>query len=225
MVSRRTVIKSAAAVGAFLVGQSVVRTSDWSPASANAADLTESGELYSGFLLLPWGVAAPAPARSSPVRVPQTEGATRSVAVYETLDNNRLARRITFPFYSFPQSALQTAFLEEAIVFTNLGGEVVTVTRVARVYDPQLNHTVDAIRLIANRNVPSPVPVWPGGRPEVGLITQQKVKWTPVPGLSSQSGNSEHVSWVERDVLYGLEYKSRLFGSSAQQFVSSLQLI
>lgn len=208
MITRRRLIQAGGAIGGFIVGQ---RLGGLPTATAEHPGRTfaSAGELYAGFLLLPWGAEAPTLERPSPVSVPATEGPTGGGAVYESLDDSSLRQRIDFPFYKFgwmPKGAHD----EGAVVFSNPNGEVISVSRTARLFDAHLGQSgapVDVLSLSAVRNVPKPIPSWPGGRPEVGLLEFRKVRWAGRAGLLSRSGWSDHFTWVEQDIRYNLQLK------------------
>jgi hypothetical protein len=111
---------------------------------------------------------------------------------------------------------------DDSLVFGNDTGQVVSVSRSGWIFDVDKNAEVDALNLIAVRNVPAPVPIWPGGRPQTGLINHQKVNWSPRPGLLSRSGWSDHLAWTEGGVRYSLEVKLRYVHSSIKDIAEAL---
>lgn len=220
MVTRRSVIRMVSVAAGFVVGHQSLGL----PGSISGPQLASAGtgESYGGFVLMPWGSPPPQGVQPAPVIAPPTcQGDYARRAVYETVHDRDLPKHINFRFYTFGTETPS----DSCELFSDALDGIVSVTRIFWVADSSKSSAVDALTLVAARDVSAPVPIWPGGHPEVGLIAPTKVDWTPRPGLSIGTGLSEQVTWVENNILYALEAKRQYVETPLRQIVESLQAI
>lgn len=214
-------------VGGFALGQQILELkSTVLPAHAGDVDIA-GAEWYGGFVLLPWGAVAPEPIAPPKVHLPQLDGSVsgrsaRGMPVYDRLDFKD-AGRLPFRLLLPPPQLGEVAF-DQVVVLRNLAGDVISASTVGWARDPEKAALVDAVSLTALTAVPKPVPVWPGGRPGIGLIEWNKVGWTPSPGLTARCGQSETVLWVSDGVLHQLEVKPGYVSIPTRDLVQNLRL-
>ncbi len=218
MVTRRTVLAGLA--GAMLSQlESLVFFPGLGRTSSAIAQDTADGDEYHGFLLLPWASPVPPDVKPPPRgTIPRTEG-IRANATDERLSALDASRK-----YGIPIPLLDDVELRPTL--TQVRAHAVSGAFWAETqYYAEGSKSV-AVAVALRTAHPTPIPVWPGGSPESGLVDWDKVDYLPAPGLELEFGLSATAQWLDDFGLYVLTLDRALAPDwSLPRLVERLQIV
>lgn len=219
--SRRAVLRGAAAATALVASWRM-------PGSAKGEGRAATGELWGGFLLLPAGEELPPGLRQDRRHAPPAEG-SGAFDVQFPASVAEAAKTSGVVLYDLSSSSTQGMESLGSVVTREMTGRPFMVTHAygypSGKLDPRLANAPTFV-ISAEPRIATPIPIRPPRSPrDVDQIPIRRHSAFATPAILVQGPGSGVAQWVDRDVLYTLEYRRSLTAQEVDNIAHSLFLV
>ena len=227
MISRRDFIKFLGVLGGVILTP-LGKLSPFSKAD-HAPDQAYSGELYSGFVILPYGTKVPDfvehPKLNAPIfcGVGDGPGITANTISFSSSSEIEVVKSLSFPIYklSVPPNNLEAM---GGCIVKHPTGDIYSIN----VSYGRKNSTADFMECVisvwAYPTFPRPFPMWlpdpvESNGKDVSLVKSTKL---PTPGLMAIGSPGKSFHWIEKNILYRLIIEESSTLEDAQIIINNL---